>query len=80
MKSIILMHRGELKMAKHKNENNGRFVRVHIEEFDACQYVSIILDKATGVQYLSTSQDNGVGVTVLKDKDGKPLLYQPPSP
>ena len=34
----------------------------------------IILDKETGVQYLMAFCGNGCGLTVLVDKDGKPLL------
>ncbi|GKX65267.1 DUF6440 family protein [Inconstantimicrobium mannanitabidum] len=35
----------------------------------------IILDKNTGVQYLYAYDGYGGGVTVLVDKDGKPILY-----
>ena len=35
---------------------------------------SIIVDKETGVQYLFAYWSNAGGMTVLVDKDGKPLL------
>ena len=34
----------------------------------------IIVDKETGVQYLFAYWSNAGGLTVLVDKDGKPLL------
>ena len=35
--------------------------------------VEIIRDKQTGVMYLARLVDRGVGLTVLVDRDGKPL-------
>lgn len=35
----------------------------------------IIVDKNTGVQYLYAYDGYGGGVTVLVDRDGKPILY-----
>lgn len=35
---------------------------------------SIICDNETGVQYLIASTGFGGGITILLDKDGKPLL------
>jgi hypothetical protein len=34
----------------------------------------IIIDKETGVNYLMISTGFGVGLTVLVDKDGKPII------
>ena len=40
------------------------------------QGARIIVDKETGVQYLLAHWTNVGGLTVLVDKDGKPLLDQ----
>ena len=37
--------------------------------------VQIVVDKMTGVQYISASTGYGNILTVLVDRDGKPLLY-----
>ena len=34
----------------------------------------ILVDKVTGVNYLWHSNSNGGGLTVLLDKDGKPVV------
>ena len=40
-----------------------------------CGYMTqIVVDTNTGVQYLYMSSGYGIGLTVLVDKDGKPLL------
>ena len=39
---------------------------------------SVVMDRMTGVQYLYANWGHGGGMTVLVDRDGKPLLYQPP--
>lgn len=49
---------------------NDRFIRVLNEG----QY-EIICDKKTKVLYLRAGIYKGGGITVLLDKDGKPLLY-----
>lgn len=36
--------------------------------------IKVIVDKETGVQYLMAHWTNVGGLTVLVDKDGKPLL------
>lgn len=38
--------------------------------------LKVTLDTETGVQYLHWASGNAGGVTVLVDKDGKPLLYR----
>ncbi|APX72020.1 DUF6440 family protein [Companilactobacillus allii] len=56
-----------------KNKENQRF-EVHSEEYIGQHGLSIITDKTTGVQYISDITGMGSGMTVLVDKDGKPLL------
>ncbi len=38
--------------------------------------VRILVDRETGVQYLLSTYGQAGGLTMLVDKDGKPLLYQ----
>ena len=45
-----------------------------IEKKGLMQWARIIIDKETGVQYLLAHWTNIGGLTVLVDKDGKPLL------
>ncbi|MBQ3404503.1 MAG: hypothetical protein IJG63_03685 [Oscillospiraceae bacterium] len=45
-----------------------------IEKKGLMQGARIIVDKETGVQYLLAHWTNIGGLTVLVDKDGKPLL------
>ena len=51
-------------------ENRFEFV----EKNGLMQGTRIIVDKETGVQYLLAHWTNVGGLTVLVDKDGKPLL------
>lgn len=51
-------------------ENRFEFV----EKNGLMQGTRIIVDKETGVQYLLAHWTNIGGLTVLVDKDGKPLL------
>ena len=64
------------------NKDDERFVLVYEHSMGGHAFAEIVADKMTGVQYLlSTTFHNasvGNGLTVLVDKDGKPLLYQPP--
>ena len=53
-------------MAKEK-----RFEKIYSEGMGTA---SIYVDRETGVQYLSISNGYAGGVTVLVDRDGKPLL------
>jgi len=56
-------------MAKEK-----RFVAENVN-VEGAALVQVITDKETGVQYLLAVYPNvGSGLTVLVDKDGKPLL------
>lgn len=45
-----------------------------VEKEGLVQGTHIIVDKETGVQYLLAHWTNIGGLTVLVDKDGKPLL------
>ncbi len=51
---------------------SDRFEFVEKKGFIECTH--IIIDKETGVQYLLASYGNVGGLTVLVDKDGKPLI------
>ena len=53
-------------------ENRFEFV----EKNGLVQGARIIVDKETGVKYLLAHWTNVGGLTVLVDKDGKPLLDQ----
>ena len=53
-------------------ENRFEFV----EKNGLVQGARIIVDKETGVQYLLAHWTNVGGLTVLVDKDGKPLVDQ----
>ncbi|MBR5143953.1 MAG: xylan 1,4-beta-xylosidase [Clostridia bacterium] len=53
-------------MAKEK-----RFIKTYSQEMGS---IMILVDKETGVNYLFTSSGYAGGVTVLLDKDGKPVI------
>ena len=53
-------------MAKEK-----RFIKTYSQEMGATM---ILVDKETGVNYLFISSGYAGGVTVLLDKDGKPVI------
>lgn len=60
-----------------KNKVANRFETRVNELIDTGQNVDVLVDKETNVQYLVLSQSGvggGVAVTLLVDKDGKPLL------
>jgi hypothetical protein len=48
-----------------------RFVRIHSENMGGEQ---IIVDKVTGVNYLLVTSGYAGGLTVLLDRDGKPVI------
>ena len=52
-------------------EMKNRFERTNGGVF---QGIDIITDKETGVQYIVNSPSQQGGITVLVDKNGKPLL------
>lgn len=57
------------------NADNKRFIEIDVQSGH-----SIIVDKNTKVMYLTVNSGNGFwsknGITVLVNKDGKPLLYE----
>lgn len=50
---------------------NGRFIQIYNQSS-----MRIYYDKETKVMYLISDIYKGGGITVLVDKDGKPLLYR----
>jgi hypothetical protein len=63
----VLLKKGERKMAKERrfivSDKEGKLVGT-----------KIITDSETGVQYLFVIEGYAGGLTVLVDKDGKPLV------
>ena len=53
-------------MAKEK-----RFVKIYTQELGSTE---ILVDKETGVNYLFHSSGYAGGLTVLLDKEGKPII------
>lgn len=53
-------------MAKYK-----RFKKVYSQDMGC---IEILVDKETGINYLYRSSGYGGGLTVLLDKDGKPVV------
>ena len=53
-------------MAKEK-----RFIKTYSQEMGS---IMILVDKETGVNYLFSSSGYAGGLTVLLDKDGKPII------
>ena len=53
-------------MAKEK-----RFIKAYSQEMGS---VMVLVDKETGVNYLFASSGYAGGLTVLLDKDGKPVI------
>lgn len=56
-------------MAKEKKEK--RFVKTYTQEMSSSE---IWVDKETGVNYFFHSSGYAGGLTVLVDKDGKPII------
>lgn len=53
---------------------NERFIKIY-DQYSKDTF-RIYYDKKTKVMYLITDIYKGGGITVLVDKDGKPLLYE----
>jgi hypothetical protein len=51
---------------------NERFIKIHKEGVLTC--TEIWIDRVTGVNYLFHKDGYGGGLTVLLDKDGKPVV------
>ena len=54
---------------------NERFIQIYNQSSIRDEF-RIYYDKKTKVMYLITSIYKGGGITVLVDKDGKPLIYR----
>lgn len=54
-----------------------RFEVIINENVGGMKSATILLDKLTGVQYLYISEGYPGGLTVLVDKDGKPIVWDP---
>ena len=52
-------------------EKEKRFVKIYSQ---GAGTVKILVDKQTGVNYLYHSSGYGGGLTVLLDRDGKPIV------
>lgn len=57
------------------NATDNRFVMVY-EEISSGSTCKVYYDNETKVMYLAIGVYKGGGVTVLVNKDGKPLLYE----
>ncbi len=55
-------------------KNDIRFEKVYSQGSDFNKYVEIFVDTQTGVNYLWCKSGYGAGLTVLLDKDGKPVI------
>ena len=53
-------------------KNKDRFEKIYTQ--GAISLVEIWVDKKTGVNYMFRSDGSAGGVTVLVDKDGKPVV------
>ena len=53
--------------------DKGRFEVVH-KESTLMSVTQILVDKVTGVNYLWHAEGTAAGLTVLLDKDGKPVV------
>ena len=58
--------------------NEDRFVKIHGEGF--VNVTEIWVDKKTGVNYLWHAEGYAGGLTVLLDRDGKPVVSPLPLP
>lgn len=56
------------------NKKDKRFEVIHSESESGFGRHRIIRDKETGVNYLFTSEGYAGGLTVLLNKDGKPVI------
>ena len=52
--------------------NNDRFIRTYSQ--GKLQSIEIFVDKETGVNYIFSHTGYAGGMTVLLDKDGKPVI------
>ena len=54
--------------------NNERFKKVYTQ--GAVSLAEVWVDRETGVNYLFVMEGNSGGLTVMVDKDGKPLVSE----
>ncbi len=54
--------------------DNGRFIRTYIQRNGFTERTEIWVDRFTGVNYVFTQSGYAGGMTVLLDKDGKPVV------
>ena len=54
--------------------DNGRFIRTYIQKNGFTERMEIWVDRFTGVNYVFTQSGYAGGMTVLLDKDGKPVI------
>ena len=54
--------------------SNKRFIIIHREGIGIGNGIKIIVDSITGVNYLFCSDGDAGGMTVLLDKDGRPVI------
>ena len=57
--------------------NQSRFIKLGSERVSLGESVKILVDTKTGVQYLFCQCGYSGGLTVMVDREGKPLIYRP---
>ena len=57
-------------------KKSDKFKIIHEERDGWNTELMVLVEKGTGVQYLFCNKGYGGGMSVMVDKDGKPLLYQ----
>ncbi len=62
-------------MFGRKEEKKERFKEIYSQ--GNFTQTKIIQDIETGINYLVRVESSGVGITVLLDKDGKPVITSP---
>ena len=55
-----------------------RFIKVYSQGGFAGNLMQIWVDRETGVNYLYSASGNSGGLTVLMDRDGKPVITSVP--
>ena len=62
-------------------KKEDRFIKTVVDSGGfSDNYMAIYVDKQTGVNYLFSSCGNAGGLTVLLDRDGKPIISPLPIP
>ena len=56
-------------------KKSDRFIKTEVDSGGfSDNYMAIYVDRETGVNYLFSQCGNGGGLTVLVDRDGKPIV------